>query len=128
MPSSSVLYRSTIPGVQAKLVGIVPEGQAVKAGDVLARFDTGLFEQIRTRELAALRQADAEFVRAREAVRIEALGTQEYLDAAVQQVGKAETGLANQVSGSGVVAVVEAEAAPPKPNASCRMRGPTSRT
>ena len=105
-----VLYSSTIPGVQAKLVEIAPEGQAVKAGDLLARFDTGQFEQNRTREMAALRQAEAEMVRAREGARIEALGTQEDLDAAFQQIGKAETGLANQVSGSGAVEVVEAEA------------------
>lgn len=106
-----VLYGSTIPGVQAKLVEIAPEGQAVKAGDILARFDTGLFEQNRTRELAALRQAEAELVSARESARIEALGTQEDLDAALQQIGKAETGLANQVSGAGAVEVVEAEGA-----------------
>ncbi|MBI4265739.1 MAG: efflux RND transporter periplasmic adaptor subunit [Acidobacteria bacterium] len=105
------LYASTIPGAAAKLVELAPEGQAVREGDVLARFDTAAFEQTRERELAALRQADAELVRVREAVRIESLSADDDLDVLRQDVTKAENGLANQISGRGAVEVVEAEAA-----------------
>jgi HlyD family secretion protein len=106
-----MLYSSTIPGAAAKLVEIAPEGQVVRAGSVLARFDTAVFEQNRVREVAAQRQAEAELVRVREAVRIESLSAEDDFDDVRQEVGKAESGLANQISGRGAVSVVEAEAA-----------------
>lgn len=104
-----MLYSSTIAGASAKLVEIAPEGQQVQAGDLLARFDTARFEQERTREVAALRQAEAEAARAREAARLEILTVEEERDATLQAVAKAESGLENQLSGRGAVEVTAAE-------------------
>ena len=106
-----MLYASTIPGTQAKILDLAPEGQTVKAGDVLVRFDASGFEQARDLERAALRQADAELVRAREELRLESLRAQGDLDAAREQIGHAERGLANQLEGRGRVELAEAEAA-----------------
>jgi HlyD family secretion protein len=104
-----MLYASSIQGAPAKLLEIAPEGQAVQTGDLLARFNTAVFAQDREREVAALRQAEAELVRVREAVRIEALAAEDGFDDVSQEVGKAESSLANQISGRGVVNMVEAE-------------------
>jgi HlyD family secretion protein len=106
-----MLYSSTIAGAQAKIVELVPEGQAVQAGDRLVRFDTSAFEQDRERERAALRQAQAELVRVRQDAQVEAIRTAETIDAAHQQIANAERGLANQVQGRGQVDLVEAQAA-----------------
>ena len=105
-----MLYASTIPGAQAKIVELIPEGSAVVSGDVLVRFDTSSFQQARARDWAALQQADADLLRAREEVRVEALTIAASIDRARQQVGFAEDGLANQISGRGPVQLAEAEA------------------
>ena len=68
-----LLYGSSIAGVQAKIVEIVPEGRSVAPGDVLVVFDATTFQQNLLREEAALRQAEAEHLRAREELRIERL-------------------------------------------------------
>lgn len=104
-----MLYSSTIPGASAKLIELVPEGTAVREGDLLARFDSAGFEQSRARELAALRQAQAEASRARELARLEILSVEEERTVALQAVDKAESGLENQVSGRGAVDVTAAE-------------------
>jgi HlyD family secretion protein len=106
-----VLYGSTIPGVPAKLIEIVPEGRTVQAGDVLARFDTTAFEQARQRETAALRQAEADVVLAREEARLELLRAEEDLEAARQEIISAERALVNQTDGRGQVDLVAAETA-----------------
>ncbi len=106
-----MLYSSTIAGAQAKIVELAPEGAAVTAGALLVRFDSSVFEQTRARERAAFGQAQAELVRAREEFRIEELRARGDLDAAQQQVGSAESNLANQLEGRGKVDVAEAEAA-----------------
>jgi HlyD family secretion protein len=106
-----MLYSSTIPGAQAKIVEIAPEGHAAAPGDVLVRFDTALFEQNRERERAALRQAEAELVRAREEARVELLRGAGALDDAQQQIGYAERGLVNELEGRGKVEIIEAETA-----------------
>ena len=68
-----MVYSSTVPGAQAKIVELIPEGSSVKPGDVLVRFETAGFEQNLAREEAAMRQAEAEVQRSREEVRLEAL-------------------------------------------------------
>ncbi len=106
-----MLYSSTIPGAQAKIIELAPEGQTVRKGDLLVRFDTSTFEQNRERERAALRQAEAELVRVQQDAQVESLRTAETLDAATQQIANAQRGLANQVQGRGQVDLVEAQAA-----------------
>jgi len=105
------LYSSTIPGVQAKIIELAPEGHAVKSGDVLVRFDATTFEQTRARERASLSQAEADLIRAREELRLESLGVEGDLETARQQVGFAETSLRNQLEGRGKLALAEADAA-----------------
>lgn len=106
-----MLYASSISGAQAKIVELAPEGQPVRPGDLLIRFDTTNFEQERTGQQAALRRADGELIRAYEDAQLDALRAQGELEAARQQIGHAERGLANEREGRGRVAVAEAEAA-----------------
>jgi RND family efflux transporter MFP subunit len=106
-----LLYGSSITGVQSKIVDLVPEGRTVAAGDVLIRFDSAGFEQNLAREEAGLRQAEAELFRAREELRIERLRAEGDVTQARQQVGSAQSELANQTSGKGKVVVAEMEAA-----------------
>lgn len=106
-----MMYSSTIPGTQAKVVELVPEGTAVKPGDMLVRFETAGFEQNLARETAALRQAEAEVQRAREELRLEGLRTDAATDQARQQIGYAESALTDQLEGRGRLQVAEAEAA-----------------
>ena len=105
------LYSTTISGAPAKIVEIVPEGQAVRAGDLLVRFDVSHLEQALENERAALGQAEAELVRAQEEARIEVLRGQIEIDAADQQIANAERGLVNQIEGHGQVTQLEAETA-----------------
>jgi HlyD family secretion protein len=106
-----LLYGSSISGVQAKIAEIVPEGRSVAPGDVLIRFDATAFEQNLARESAALGQAEAERLRAREELRIERLRADGETAQARQQIGYAESEVANQTDGKGRVAVAEAETA-----------------
>jgi HlyD family secretion protein len=105
------VYSSSIPGAPAKIIEIVPEGRAVKPGDVLVRFDVMRFEQMLGGERAALRQAEAEAVRAEQDAELEVLRAAGEVDAAHQQVENAERALHNQTDGRGHVSLVEAEAA-----------------
>lgn len=104
-------YSSTIAGAQAKIVDIAPEGSAVAAGDVLVRFDPAPFEEAVLRERASVAQAEAELLRAREDLRLEQMRVDAEADAAREQLGAAETALANERSGRGALAAAEAEAA-----------------
>ena len=106
-----MIYASRMAGAQAKIVELVPEGTAVRAGDVLVRFDATPFAQALAAEEAALRETDAELLRAREEVRLETLHASGALDAARRQVRRAEQGLVNQVDGKGRLEIAEADAA-----------------
>lgn len=105
------LYSSTISAGPAKIVELAREGDNVRAGDRLVRFDATPFERARENEEAALRQTDAELTRAIEDARLELLRAKGDFDAARQLVANAERGLANEEGGKGRVAVVEADAA-----------------
>ena len=109
--SRLLLYGSSRSGVQAKIAEIIPEGTTVASGDVLVRFDTTPFQQNLAREEAALRQAEAELLRLREELRIERLRAEGDIAQAKQQIGYAESDLANQLEGKGRVALAEVEAA-----------------
>lgn len=109
--SRLLLYGSTISGVQAKIAEIVPEGTTVAPGDVLIRFDATPFQQTLARDEAALRQAEAELLRLREDLRIERLRAEGDIAQARQQIGYAQSELANQLDGKGRVAIAEVEAA-----------------
>jgi len=102
------LYSSSVTAAPAKIVEIVPEGQVVQAGDVLFRLDAAPFERTLLGEQAALRQAQAEFTRAVEEARLELFRLQGNLDAATQLFANAERSLANEKSGKGQLAVIEA--------------------
>lgn len=106
-----VIYSSTVSGAPAKIVEIVPEGQVVQSGDILFRLDAAPFERSLLGEQAALRQAEAELTRAIEESRLELFRLQGDFDAATQLFANAERGLANEKSGKGQLAVIEAEAA-----------------
>lgn len=105
-----MIYSSRVSGAQAKIVEMVPEGTAVKTGDLLIRFDSTSFEQSLAQEQAFLHQAEAELVRAREELRLDMLRADGELDAARDQVGHAESGLTNQMSGKGKLDIAESEA------------------
>jgi HlyD family secretion protein len=105
------VYSSTIPGAAAKIAEIAVQGQPVRRGDLLVRFDATQFERARESERAALGQAEAELTRATEDARLEMLRAQADLEAAGQHVEHAERAVANEAQGKGQVAVVEAEAA-----------------
>lgn len=106
-----MLYGSRIPGGPAKITEIVREGTPVDEGDVLLRFDGATFEQDLARETAARQQAVADLHLAQEALRLETLQATSEVDRAGQQVGFAETELADETHGAGLVALTDLEAA-----------------
>jgi HlyD family secretion protein len=108
--SRLLLYSATNAGAASKIVEIAPEGSAVAPGDVLVRFDTAAIELALQKETAALRQAEAEWVRAREDQRIEELRVEADAEAAAQDLTLAEQELRNDLEGRGRLEVAEAEA------------------
>jgi HlyD family secretion protein len=106
-----MLYGSRIPGGPAKITEIVREGTPVSEGDVLLRFDDAMFAQDLARETAARQQALAELELAEEALQLESLQAASEVDRAGQQVGFAETELADETHGAGLVALADLEAA-----------------
>lgn len=107
--SRMLQYGSTIAGVQAKLLEIIPEGTAVNPGDVLFRFDSAPFEDAVARESAAVASADAEALRAREDLRLETMRADSDIDTAKDQLSAAETTFTSEREGRGPLAIVEAE-------------------
>jgi HlyD family secretion protein len=106
-----MVYGSTLSSGSTKIIELVPEGTAVRPGDLLVRFDSGGFEQARSREMAALQQAGADLQRAREDLRLELLERDAHVDGARQQIARAETDLASEERGRGEVALMEARSA-----------------
>lgn len=105
-----MLYSAPTGSGQSKIVDIAPEGTAATIGDVLIRFDDAALRQALEKEEAALQIADGELLRGREDLRLEQLRAQGEAQQAQQQVGFAESGLANQLEGRGRLEVAEAEA------------------
>jgi len=104
-------YGSTIAGVQAKILTLVPEGTAVQPGDEVVRFDATPFEEAAVREATGVAQAEAELLRATEDLRQEQLRSTVETEAARDDVSEAEAALANVRDGRGPVALAEAETA-----------------
>ena len=105
------IYSSAIGGGPAKIIEIACEGGSVKPGDVLVRFDATSFQQELVRDQAALKQAEADLTRAREAVRLEELSSEGTIQQAQQQIDYAESDLTNQEEGRGKLSVEEGKAA-----------------
>lgn len=103
----SVTYSSSIPGSQAKILHLVPEGAHVNSGDVLVQFDTQPFVEEVERTKAQLAQAEAELVKAREELRLLRITTADEVAEARDKVRLAELELESVVEGKGKVAEAE---------------------
>lgn len=107
----SVSYASRIQSNQAKIVALAPEGKLVEKGDLLILFDTAPFEEeIRTGQ-AALAQAEAELLKARQDLRLQQIQNGEELLAARQRTDKSELELQDVLEGKGRLKEEEAGAA-----------------
>lgn len=107
--SRSVGYSSSIPGNQAKIVFLAPEGATVERGDVLVRFDATPFQEERRQSEAQLEQARAELVKAEQDLRLMNLRNAEELAEAQDKQRLAELELASVTEGKGKLAEAESE-------------------
>jgi len=104
----SVTYASSIQSNQAKIVALAPEGRVVAKGDLLILFDSTPFEeQIRESE-AALAQARAESVKARQDLALQEVQNREEMAAARQKEDKSGLELRDVEEGQGRVREEEA--------------------
>lgn len=107
--SRSVGYSSSIPGNQAKIVYLAPEGSHVEKGDLLVRFDSTPFEEERRQTEAQLAQARAELVKAEQDLRLMKLRNAEEVAEAQDKQRLAELELASVTEGKGQLAEAESE-------------------
>ena len=107
----SVTYASAIQSNQAKIVALAPEGTLVKAGDLLVLFDAAPFEEEIRKNQALLAQAGAEFLKAREDLKLQAIQNQEELLAARLRVEKSDLEMKDVQQGKGRVKEEEAASA-----------------
>jgi HlyD family secretion protein len=107
----SVTYASAIQSNQAKIVAMAPEGTLVKAGDLLVLFDAAPFEEEIRKNQALLAQAGAEFLKAREDLKLQAIQNQEELLAARLRVEKSDLEMKDVQQGKGRVKEEEASSA-----------------
>jgi HlyD family secretion protein len=103
----SVSYSSSIPGNQAKILFLAPEGSTVKRGDPLVRFDPTPFEEELRRAEAQLAQARAELVKAEQDLKLMRLRNKEELAEAGDKLRLAELELASVTDGKGKLAEAE---------------------
>ncbi len=103
----SVTYSSSIPGGQAKILFLVPEGSSVKENDLLVRFDPTPFEEELRRTEAQLAQARAGRVKASQDLNLLQLRNKEELAEARNKLRLAELELSNVTEGKGKVAEAE---------------------
>lgn len=106
----SVTYSSTIPGSQAKILDIVPEGEHVEVGDVLVTFDSQPFAEELEQSRAQLAQAQAELVKAREEYKLLQIAAGEELIESRDKVRLAELERDSVVDGKGKLAEAESAA------------------
>jgi len=107
----SVTYASAIQSNQAKIVALAPEGTLVKTGDLLVLFDAAPFEEEIRKNQALLAQAGAEFSKAREDLKLQAIQNQEELLAARLRVEKSDLEMKDVQQGKGRVKEEEAASA-----------------
>ncbi len=106
----SVTYSSTIPGSQAKILELVPEGTHVEVGDSLVKFDRQPFAEELERSKAQLAQAEAELVKAEQEVKLLQISSKEDLTASQDKVRLAELEVQTVAEGKGKVAEAESAA------------------
>lgn len=103
----SVSYSSSIPGNQAKILFLAPEGSTVERGDPLVRFDPTPFEEELRRAEAQLAQARAELVKAEQDLKLMRLRNKEEFAEARDKLRLAELELASVTDGKGKLAEAE---------------------
>ena len=94
-------YASTIQSNQAKIVALAPEGKLVQKGDLLILFDAAPFEEEIRKNQALLAQAEAELLKAREDLKLQAIQNQEELLAARLRVEKSDLEMKDVQEGKG---------------------------
>jgi HlyD family secretion protein len=107
----SVTYASTIQSNQAKIVALAPEGKLVQKGDLLVLFDAAPFEEEIRKNQALLAQAEADLLKAREDLKLQAIQNQEELLAARLRVEKSDLEMKDVEEGKGRVKEEEAASA-----------------
>ncbi|HSD27735.1 MAG TPA: efflux RND transporter periplasmic adaptor subunit [Vicinamibacteria bacterium] len=107
----SVTYASTIQSNQAKIVALAPEGKLVQKGDLLVLFDAAPFEEEIRKNQALLAQAEADVLKAREDLKLQAIQNQEELLAARLRVEKSDLEMKDVEEGKGRVKEEEAASA-----------------
>ena len=106
----SVTYSSAIPGSQAKILELVPEGAQVALGDELVRFDPQPFADELEQTKAQLAQAQAELVKAQQEVELLRISAKEDVAESRDKVRLAELELENVTEGKGKLAEAESAA------------------
>jgi RND family efflux transporter MFP subunit len=106
----SVTYSSAIPGSQAKILELVPEGSQAEIGDLLVKFDPAPFAEELERSKALLAQAEAELVKADQEVKLLRIAAAEELTEAKDKVRLAELELSSVEEGKGKLAEAESAA------------------
>jgi HlyD family secretion protein len=106
----SITYSSSIPGSQAKILEIAPEGSRVNVGDVLVKFDAQPFADELEQSRAQLAQAEAELVKAREETKLLQIAAKEQLVESRDKVRLTELELESVVEGKGKLAEAESAA------------------
>ncbi len=103
-------YSSSIPGSQAKILEIVPEGTQVQVGDVLVKFDREPFAEELERSKAQLAQAEAELVKADQELKLLQIAAQEELTESKDKLRLSELELQSVIEGKGKLAEAESAA------------------
>jgi HlyD family secretion protein len=106
----SVTYSSSIPGSQAKILEIVPEGTHVEVGEVLVKFDREPFAEELERSKAQLAQAEAELVKAEQELKLLQIAGQEELTESKDKLRLSELELQSVIEGKGKLAEAESAA------------------
>lgn len=106
----SVTYSSNIPGSQAKILELVPEGTHVEVGDVLVKFDRQPFAEELERSKAQFAQAEAELVKAQQEVKLLEISTKEEVTESRDKVRLSELEVQTVVEGKGKLAEAESAA------------------
>jgi len=106
----SVTYSSSIPGSQAKILEIVPEGTQVAVGDLLVQFDREPFAEELERSRAQLAQAEAELVKAEQELKLLSIAGQEERTESKDKLRLSELELQSVIEGKGKLAEAESAA------------------
>ena len=105
----SITIASEIRGDRAKIVTIGTDGDWVRAGDELVRFDPTPFEEERRRRESELKDVEARLASAEQERKLQVARAEEALAAARQRSSLADGHLAAFEKGNGRLAVREAE-------------------